>query len=66
MKRCLAIQHVAFEHLDGFTGPLQQAGYEIEYRNAADGLHDLASRPDLLVVLGGRPYGRDIGSRFFR
>ena len=50
-----AIRHVAFEDLGSFAAPLQQAGYAIDYIDAAD--VDLASvdplAADLVVVLGG-------------
>lgn len=55
MKQCLAIIHVAFEDLGGFTPVLEQAGFAIRYVQAGvDVLHEadmLAA--DLFVVLGG-------------
>jgi GMP synthase (glutamine-hydrolysing) len=50
-----AIRHVGFEDLGTFAAPLQEAGFSIDYVDAADG--DLGSldplRADILVVLGG-------------
>ncbi|MBS1211035.1 MAG: glutamine amidotransferase class-I [Proteobacteria bacterium] len=55
MKTALAITHVSFEDLGGLAGALQQAGFRIDYRDAATA--DLKAidpeTPDLLVVLGG-------------
>jgi GMP synthase (glutamine-hydrolysing) len=50
-----AIRHVSFEDLGSFAAPLQEAGYAIDYIDAAE--FDLGSldplRADILVVLGG-------------
>ena len=56
-KRALAIQHVAFEDLDGFERPLRDAGFTITFRHAANGLANIEDY-DLLMVLGG-PVGVD-------
>lgn len=54
-KIALAIRHVAFEDLGSIAGPLQQAGYGIEYRDACEddltAIDPLAA--DMLLVLGG-------------
>jgi len=54
-KTALAIRHVAFEDLGSLAGPLERAGYRIEYCDApvADltAIDPLAA--DLLIVLGG-------------
>lgn len=50
-----AVRHIGFEDLGSFEGPLREAGYDIEYLDAADcdlGLIDPLSA-DLFVVLGG-------------
>ena len=47
-----AIQHVAFETLDGFAPVLEEAGYEIRYAHASDDL-DVVNEGAGLVVLGG-------------
>jgi len=50
-----ALRHIAFEDLGSFEAPLREAGYDIEYVDAAD--RDLTNLDplgaDLLVVLGG-------------
>ncbi|MGE7990032.1 glutamine amidotransferase [Pseudomonas sp. NPDC089554] len=50
-----AIRHVGFENLGSFEAPLREAGYAIEYIEAAE--HDLTqldpNGADLLVILGG-------------
>ena len=55
MKRCVAIQHVAFETLGVFVQPLQDAGFSVSYVQA--GVvpleADLWKNADLAVVLGG-------------
>ena len=55
MKRCVAVQHVAFESLGAFVAPLEQAGYAISYVQA--GVVPLGPEiwheADLAVVLGG-------------
>lgn len=55
MKRCVAIQHVAFENLGVFVQPLEEAGFAISYVQA--GVvplgPDLWKEADLAVVLGG-------------
>ena len=51
----IAIRHVSFEDLGSFKTPIEEAGYRIGYHDV--GLTDLskvdATKPDLLVVLGG-------------
>ncbi len=55
MKRCVAIQHVAFENLGIFVQPLEEAGFAISYVQA--GVVPLEPEvwkdADLAVVLGG-------------
>ena len=55
MKRCVAIQHVAFENLGVFVQPLEEAGFAISYVQA--GVvplePELWKDADLAVVLGG-------------
>ena len=55
MKTALAIRHVGFEDLGGFTTPIRDAGYAIRYWDV--GQSDLLSLApatvDLLIVLGG-------------
>ncbi len=52
-RTCVALRHLAFEDLGGFTTPLAAAGYEIAYRDAGvDPIGELVA-PDLVVVLGG-------------
>lgn len=55
MKRCVAIQHVAFENLGVFVQPLEDAGFAISYVQA--GVvplePELWKDADLAVVLGG-------------
>ena len=50
-----AIRHVGFEDLGSFAAPLREAGYTIDYVDAAE--HDLGTfdplSADILVVLGG-------------
>lgn len=53
MKQALAIQHVAFEGLDGFAPALTAAGYDIAYADATEDLPPSTATADLLVVLGG-------------
>ena len=50
-----AVRHVGFEDLGSFAVPLQEAGYFIEYLDAAEAdLGSLDPLPaDLLVILGG-------------
>ena len=36
MKRCVAVQHVAFEHLGVFEQPLKEAGYDVTYVQSTD------------------------------
>jgi GMP synthase (glutamine-hydrolysing) len=58
-RRCLALQHVAFEDLGTLGEVLTEQGFAIDYRQA--GVDDLASpaaqaqwaQADLVVVLGG-------------
>lgn len=54
-RTLLAIRHVGFEDLGSFEQPLRDAGYRIEYIEAAE--HDISQldpqAADLLVVLGG-------------
>jgi GMP synthase (glutamine-hydrolysing) len=54
-RRCLVYRHVAFEDLGTFGPELEEAGYEIGYRemgvDPADPIE--AVEADLLVVLGG-------------
>lgn len=52
-KRAVAIRHVAFEDLGVFAGPIESAGFRIDYLDA--GVDDLqaAAGADLLFVLGG-------------
>ena len=58
--RCLVLQHVAFESLGVFAGPLEEAGYTVSYVQA--GLAPLDKREwldaELAVILGG-PIGVD-------
>ena len=55
MKRCVAIQHVAFENLGVFVQPLEEAGFAISYVQA--GVvplePELWKDADLAVILGG-------------
>ena len=55
MKRCVAVQHVAFEHLGVFEQPLKEAGYDVTYVQAGVSpmTSDLWKDADLAVVLGG-------------
>lgn len=54
-KKCIALQHLAFEDLGLFAEVLAHAGYEIDYRQA--GITPLAldewRGAELVVVLGG-------------
>lgn len=54
-RTVLAIRHVHFEDLGSLVGPLDDAGYDIEYVDVADA--DLGSLDplacDIMVVLGG-------------
>ena len=58
-RRCLALQHLSFEDLGTLGDVLDEAGFDITYRQA--GVDDLAGAPaqrewaeaDLVVVLGG-------------
>jgi len=52
-RRALALQHLAFEDLDGFAPALAAAGYRLETALAPDGLPRSAVDADLLIVLGG-------------
>ncbi|MFC4678162.1 glutamine amidotransferase [Desulfovibrio legallii] len=65
MKRCVAVQHVAFESLGAFVAPLEQAGYAISYVQA--GVMPLGPEiwheADLAVVLGG-PIGVNEKDRY--
>ena len=54
------IQHVAFEGLDGFAGPLERGGYRISAVNAADGIPETMGYEDLLIVLGGPISANDV------
>jgi GMP synthase-like glutamine amidotransferase len=47
--------HVSFEYLDCFEAPLREAGYDVEYVDAAerDPTHLDPLGTDVLVVLGG-------------
>ena len=45
-QRHLAIRHVAFEGLDGFTPALKAAGYDIAYAEAVDDLPPAAETAD--------------------
>ncbi len=52
-KTCVALRHLAFEDLGGFATVLNDAGYDITYRDVGvDPPGDLIA-PDLVVVLGG-------------
>jgi GMP synthase (glutamine-hydrolysing) len=52
--RVLAIRHIAFEDLGSFAPVLTKRGFDIDYVEAAEGLHDMdGSTPALLIVLGG-------------
>ena len=52
--RVLAIRHIAFEDLGSFAPVLTKRGFDIDYVEAAEGLHDVdGSTPALLIVLGG-------------
>ena len=55
MKRCVAIQHVAFENLGVFVQPLEEAGFAISYVQAGvvPMQPELWKDADLAVVLGG-------------
>ena len=55
MKRCVAIQHVAFENLGVFVQPLEEAGFAISYVQAGvvPMVPELWKDADLAVVLGG-------------
>ena len=55
MKRCVAIQHVAFENLGVFVQPLEEAGFAISYVQAGvvPMEPELWKDADLAVVLGG-------------
>jgi GMP synthase (glutamine-hydrolysing) len=56
MKSTIAIRHVAFEDLDTFAPVLEAAGYDVRYREAADGLPEddgAGMAADLVIVLGG-------------
>lgn len=54
-KTALAVRHVAFEDLGSMVGPLERAGYSIDYWDTSDS--DLTAIDplvaDLMVVLGG-------------
>jgi GMP synthase (glutamine-hydrolysing) len=54
-RRCLALQHVAFEDLGMFAQVLGESGFQIDYRQA--GVHPVMPdewlSADLVVVLGG-------------
>jgi GMP synthase (glutamine-hydrolysing) len=65
MKRLLAIRHVPFEDLGSYALVLSEAGYAIQYVEAATAdFAALAKRPwDLVVVLGG-PIGVNDGADF--
>jgi GMP synthase (glutamine-hydrolysing) len=54
-KKAWAITHVAFEDLGSFEQTLKEAGYEIDYLNAATDDLDIISpkTDDLLIILGG-------------
>jgi len=52
-KRCIAIRHINFEDLGSFVSPLEQAGYEIKYLEAATDDLKVAKNADLTVFLGG-------------
>jgi len=52
-RSCAVIQHVAFEGLGGFAGPLEAAGYQVTVINAADGVPDVMGGEDLVIILGG-------------
>ena len=62
MKRCVAIQHVAFENLGVFVQPLEEAGFAISYVQAGvvPMEPELWKDADLAVVLGG-PVGVLLG-----
>ncbi len=62
MKKAFAIQHLAFEGLDGFAGPLEQAGYVLRCVNVADGVPRQVDDADLLIVLGGPIGANDTAS----
>ena len=55
MKRCVVIQHVAFENLGVFAQPLEEAGFAISYVQAGvvPLTHELWKDADLAVILGG-------------
>ncbi len=65
MKTLLAIRHVPFEDLGSYALVLSDAGYAIQYVEAATADYAaLAKRPwDLLVVLGG-PIGVNDGTDY--
>lgn len=52
-RSCAVIQHVAFEGLGGFAGPLEAAEYQVTVINAADGVPDVMGGEDLVIILGG-------------
>jgi len=52
-KRCTAIRHVHFEDLGSFAQPLAEAGYKIQYLEAATDDLTPAKHADLSVFLGG-------------
>jgi len=65
MPSLIAIRHVPFEDLDGFTAPLAARGFRVAYRDAP--VEDMTSpdllAADLLVVLGG-PIGAYDDARY--
>lgn len=65
MKTLLAIRHVPFEDLGSYAAVLSDAGYAIQYVEAATAdFAALAKRPwDLLTVLGG-PIGVNDGADY--
>lgn len=65
MKTLLAIRHVPFEDLGSYSKVLSDAGYAIQYVEAATAdFTALAKRPwDLMVVLGG-PIGVNDGADY--
>lgn len=55
-KTAIAIRHVMFEDLNGFTPALQAAGYRIRYLDIGDPTfcrNPDPADPDLLIILGG-------------
>ncbi|MEM1230219.1 MAG: glutamine amidotransferase [Pseudomonadota bacterium] len=47
------LQHLAFEHLDGFAPPLAQAGIDVTTYLVPEDLPQTIDPKDLLIILGG-------------